>query len=699
MSNIDKVTGQECLNYIDRALCFGNREKNGTPALPYPDLAVSVTAHNEFLESLPVIATRLLCFSHDTSKRKVGYVRKKYDDGGLEVCILGNETLSSRGEDGFRLLEHRFTMNSYQKYRYNVETTRTERQDDPPYPTLPSYEEMGGLMQTSGKVGIYQNVRVGGSVTERFVPFDEAIDFKGELLTANSGNLGAVWEYQGHSIINTYRFDLTDNGFNTLVFGVGSNDNIRIDKEAIYNPLSLCGGNLYSYGTFLSVDFHAQTPAWFDTAESFNDYFASTGVLCNNYNLVSIPYNLILTDVVDYALAYLSNGVLPPDAYLYPLDLDNLPIYNPPDDDGTDGDDDNTPNDTDRDITPNPPVVPSFTPSMLTNNNFYWLTAPQLSDFISWYWNDVGSVSDFDDLIDKIAGLYNNLSEAILTIRFFPVEIDWIGGYGIQENIKIAQIEKNGLVDTIAKTPNPQTGATGKLKVIDVGSVHIPNKYNSFLDLSPYSQISLYLPYHGFIDLDINIFSGHDIYVKAIYDYMSGTIQYLLYYDNQFLVTSLVCKMAMDIPVSLQTKNDRDSAIFQNVSNTISGLLGAGMSLGTGNPMGLLIGANAFNSGIATAPLNVKGNVGEMGAFYAPPQCAIILRRPTVSKPSQDIWKARVGQVCGLDYTLANLKGYTTVYNPQINFKGNTNFDGIVMKPLESEIQEIYDLLEKGVIL
>lgn len=691
MSDITKVTGQECLNYIDRALCFGNRERNGTPSLPYTDLAVSVTAHNEFLESLPVIATRLLCFSHDTSKRKVGYVRKKYDDGGLEVCILGNETLSSRGEDGFRLLEHRFTMNSYQRYRYNVETTKTERQDDPPYPTLPSYEEMGGLMQTSGKVGVYQNVRVGSSVTERFVPFDEAIDFKGELLTANSGNLGAVWEYQGHTIVNRYSFDLTDNGFNTLVFGVGSNDNIRIDKEAINNPLSLCGGNMYAYGTHLSADFHAQTPAWFDTAESFNDYFASTGVLCNDYNLVSIPYNLILTDVVDYALAYLSNGVVPPDAYLYPLDLDNLPIYNPPDDDGDDGEDDNTPDDNTRDVTPNPPVVPSFTPSMLTNNNYYWLTAPQLAAFISWYWNDVGNITDIDDLLAKIEGLYNNLSQAILNIRFMPVEVSWIGGTGAQSNIKIAQIEKDGLVDTLSKT--------GKPSVETIGHIHIPTKYNSFVDLSPYSQLSVYLPYHGFLDLDMNIFAGHDLYVKAIYDYMSGTIQYLLYYDNQFLVNTIICKMAMDIPISLQTKNDRDSAVFQNVSNVVGGLMGAGLSLGTGNPMGLLVGANALNSGVASAPLNVKGNVGEQGAFYAPPQCSIILRRPTISKPSQDIWSARVGQICGKSYTLANLSGYTTVYNPQITFSGNKNADNVTMKPLQSEIEEIYSALEKGVIL
>ena len=686
MSDIIKVTGQECLNYIDRALCFGNRERDGTPALPYPDLAVSVESLNDFLKSLPTIATRLLCFNHDTNKRKVGYVRKKYEDGGLEVCILGNETLSSWGRDGFRSLEHRIQLYSYQKYSYNVVTMKTERDDDPPYPTLPAYEQAGGLEETSAKVGVYKNVIDGDSVVERFVPFDEAIAFLGELITSNSGNLGAVWQYQGQSIVNRYDFDLSDDPFNTLVFGIGSNTNIRIDKAAINDPLTLCGGNLYAYGTHLSADFHAQTPAWFDSDQAYDDYFSSTGILCHNYNLVSIPYNLVLTDNIDYAHAYLSRGVLPPDAYLYPLDLDNLPIYNEPDDDGDDGEDDNTPDDNSRDITPNLPVAPTFTPSMLSNYNWYWLTAPQMQAFINWFWNDVGTINDFSDLVEKIEGLYNDLASAVLMVRYFPVDNDatWIGGKEATTSIKLGMIEQSANVDQLKTTVVPS--------VREIGNVHIPNKYNSFVDLSPYSALSLYLPFHGFVDMDMNLFSGHDLYVKGVYDHLTGTLQYLIYLDNQFLVNSFVVKMAVDIPITLQSKNDRDSAIFNNLTSSVGGLLGAGATLATGNPIGLVVGAQSMNSGVNSAPLNVRGTVGETGAFYAPPQCAIILRRPTISKPSEDIWKRNIGQICGQSYTLSNLrgKGYTKVYNPRITFTSN---------PLQSEIDEIYDFLTEGVIL
>ena len=225
----------------------------------------------------------------------------------------------------------------------------------------------------------------------------------------------------------------------------------------------------------------------------------------------------------------------------------------------------------------------------------------------------------------------------------------------------------------------------------EIGHIKIEDKYQSFVDMAPYSQLSLYLPFHGFVDLDINIFSGHSIYVKGIYDHLTGTLQYFLYCDNTWLVNSFTVKMAVDIPMSLQTKNDRDSAIFSNVMNSVSGMMGAGLTLGTGNPIGLVAGANAFNSGVNSAPMNVRGTVGESGAFYAPPQCAIILRRPTISKPDQNTWEKNVGQMCGKGHQLSRLSGLTICYQPRINFANSI--------PLQSEIEEIYQILTEGVIL
>jgi hypothetical protein len=281
--------------------------------------------------------------------------------------------------------------------------------------------------------------------------------------------------------------------------------------------------------------------------------------------------------------------------------------------------------------------------------------------------------------------------------RYFPVDISWIGGLGTRSNIKLGMIEKEGAVDTISQI--------NALHAVDIGHIHIGAKYKSFMDMSPYSQLSLYLPWHGFIDLDMNLFNGHDVYVKALYDYLSGTIQYYIYYDNELLVNTILCKMAMDIPITLQTKNDRDSAIFNNVSSTIGGLVGAGAGIISGNPIGMALGVTqgvgAFNSANASAPMRLMGNVGESGAYIGCQNCFVVVRRPTI-QPSDgnsstmkglSTWKKNVGMLCGYGYTLSDLsgQGFTVCHSPRIDFKSTT--------PLQTEVDEIYSYLEKGVIL
>lgn len=690
----EKVTGSACLNFINRAIGLVQK-----PYMPY-----SISAYYQFgYLNLRVkgLADRRLCgqvpspiyigatafiWSHNTNVRKVGLVLDETEDNGLHIALLSSDSMNYNDVRMFSFGGDVSGMMEYEQQGI-TDISYVAKADD-------------YYADEINRIRLYDYVK--GKITgDTIVSFDEMIDYSPyiEQLKDIDG-----WAYKnmmqnGSYLINPANVPLTHNTSTTLHFGIpidtSGDADAYVKGDYIADPLYPCVGNLYMYLDSLYQAIGTLCPREFESYSEFAMYEVNGGEKVNTANGVAIPYNLILTKNAQYAQNYLDNGTLPPDAFLYPMDWDNLPNYND-DDDGEPGEDDNTPDDTTRDITPNPPIVPSFAPSQLTNNNYYWLTALELKNFIGWYWNDVGSVQDIDDLLAKIEGLYNNLSQAIINVRFMPVEYKWIcnlpEGTAIPtDNIKIAQIEKSGAVDIISKQ--------GKAIVRDIGHIHIPNKYNSFVDLAPYSQLSLYLPYHGFLDLDITFLSGHDLYIKAIYDYISGTIQYLIYYDNQFLINTIVAKMAMDIPISLQTKNDRDSAIFSNVSNAVSGLLGAGLAIGSGNPIGLVVGANAFNSGMSSAPLNVKGNVGEQGAFYAPPQCAIILRRPTISKPSQDIWKSKVGQICGKSYTLANLKGFTIVYNPQINFKGNKNSDDVVMKPLESEIQEIYSLLEKGVIL
>ena len=683
---IDKVTGAACLNYIDRAIGFCDRSGSSTTfqtQFSYYDLYGYDGDHVAITP--PIVSTNAALFSHDTSKRIIGLVLDKCDDGGLHYAVLGNETANVNNTRFFGVTT---TVNNFgMPYKHPFPGDITLIQDQDNVKLMPEYD---ARYNDNKDMRVRQSYTAAYDDTQgRFVSYDQAIGFEPTIVDGEDvDGLGyspyALWQNQQGGITGT-TLTFTNNVNTTCQHGAEINNLSSVGGKMfdvlMDNPLNGCAGNLYDLGCEIYTVGYGLCPGGFVGEEFVNIFTAQGTTECSNMNWVCVPFNLILTESAQEAQAYLTNGTLPSDAWLYPMDWENLPWYNRPDDED-DGDDNNDPDDTSFDGDPNLPVVPSYTPSMLSNYNWYWLQVGEFSNFIQWFW-DVGAWNDFSDIVESIMGLYNDLASAILMVRYYPVDISWIGGLGTQSNIIVGMCERSGLVDTISQSAPPA--------VRDIGHVRVAEKYKSFVDMSPYSQISLYLPFYGFVDLDVNIFTGRDLYVKAVYDYMSGTIQYFIYVDNKFLINTYLAKLAVDIPLTLQTKNDRDSAIFSNVTNALSGLVGAGVTVASGNPMGLLVGAGAMNSGVASAPMRVCGTVGEQGAFYAPPKCALIYRRPTISKPEN--WARIVGQMCGKDYTLSNLsgKGFTKCYQPRISFS-NTS-------PLQEEVDEIYDLLEKGVIL
>lgn len=735
MSDLIKVEGQACLDYIDKPIGFGSHDYIVNGNMPPNDSMLG--AYGFYAVNIPkavgtdddhkmiyspthsgisgssvggvMIPTTLMKWSHDVNKRVVGVVLDYSPDGGLEVALLGDETIAnsvSAYNGNIDILTTYLCL--YGHYNYDTPATplgeyTLETPGAGGFPRYPfDVNEGASVSLCTGMQSPYQNAGV---------PFDEAMDFTpSEDGFLNNAPFGVIWEYAGLLTGNS-SYTITDDIDNTMVFGKIQElhgNSYPYYKGCMENPLNFIAGNLYNALGMLNFEGELVIPQRIPFGMDFDNLqfpFSSTVELTRT-NLTALPFNLILTNSPAYAKNYLQNGTLPPDAFLYPLDWDNLPRYDEPvptSDTPDDYPDDNTPDDATRDFDPTPNETPSYTVNQLTNYNWYWLTVPQWSSFISWFWNDIGNYSDFDDIIAKVKGLYNDVASAVIMCRYYPVDISWIGGLGTQSNIKLGMIEKAGAVDTISQA--------NALRSVDIGHVHIGQKYKSFMDMSPYSQLSLYLPWHGFIDLDMNLFNGHDVYVKALYDYLSGTIQYYVFYDNEVLVNTILCKMAMDIPITLQTKNDRDSAIFNNVSSTIGGLVGAGAGILSGNPIGMTLGitqgVGAFNSANASAPMRLMGNVGESGAYIGCQNCFVVVRRPTIQasdgkKNNTDVdtsidrlttWKQNVGMLCGYGYKLSSLsgKGFTVCHSPRINFTNTA--------PLQSEVDEIYNYLEKGVIL
>ena len=68
--------------------------------------------------------------------------------------------------------------------------------------------------------------------------------------------------------------------------------------------------------------------------------------------------------------------------------------------------------------------------------------------------------------------------------------------------------------------------------VVDCGSVEITEQYQSLLDYSPFSRLTIYLPFIGFQDLDDKLVVGHTLKVQYVVDVLSGRCLAQLYVDS-----------------------------------------------------------------------------------------------------------------------------------------------------------------------
>lgn len=727
------VRGSECLDYISRPIGFLNHD-NFQPDAFYNNVNLRQYYCNPWWKwdsawscmssGEELIYNNLQKWHHDPTKRVVGLIQGASDDGGLQVKILGNETIGAYTH-GYEtpeigdvdMLQIQLDMNGY--FHYELDSLGLTRKLDTLKTSLAEYP-MKAPVLGFGYSGTLKSPL-------HDYTYDEANNFQPNSNPSrywwggglSVGQLGSFW-WKGQDIAPAQWLNVTTDPDTTVEFGhiytvePTAYPGFWFPKWLIDYPTSLISGNLYNaindfayYGvTQLPGDYPASSIEFLVLPFS-----GTTDV--TKVNLTSIPFNIILTTDYSNAMRYLNDGTLPFDAKLYPLDWDYLPSYDIPNPtpDPDDPEPDDTPDDTIVDPTPDdvvdvdPDVDPTTTVQNLCNYNLYWLQADQWQGFINWFWHDISAWSGFDDLINSIQGLYNDLGSAVIMCRYMPVKAQWIGGLGDDENIKLGMIEKTGNVNTISKRAVPIRRDLGEITINQIVS-------NNFLDFSPYSQLSLYLPLHGFVDLDMNIFQGHKndykkLIIQGIYDLLSGTLQYLIYVKpngkDKALVNSFVVKIAQDIPLTLQTKNDRDSMIFGNVASTVGGLLGAGASIATGNPIGIAMGSmNAVNTlasaGSKSAPMSVKGTTGEMGGLYAPERPMIILRRAAV-QPSDsyedsdkrlDTWKSRVGRLSGYGQPMGSINGYVQLAQPRIKFTHNI--------PLQSEIDELYQILQQGFV-
>lgn len=651
----------------------------------------------------------------NNGERKIGYIAGVNTDGSFNLYILGNSEINMATTHRVSTLGEYFIQGDCRILPPSSDYYLPEHASD-----FGAYEWIGASVSTGRKArastnrgATYINVNDAFSHIPQWGQVSGSFTSTSVALCGKKGN--------NYIIDGDYvHIELTNNPETTLHLGVGLECLyfMRSGSGYYYGDRNI-GGDLYDLFDSMtlsvvsgvanmptSVAFsEMQTQGATGTATLYlnNQYPPFEGTMAFHYT----PYNLILTYNLDEAKRYIETGELPSDAFLYPFDVDNIPINETggtgaEDTDGTQIDDtistggDSGGEDTDDQNT----EAPTNTPQALTNNNLYWLTSQQLKGFIEWFWTDATDVTDPQELFEKIQGLYSDLSQAIVSIRYMPIDADWVGGTTIDNSIIVGLVEKTEQVRTINKTVAPVRNITPN----DVDISELPG-FKGFINFSPYCEISLYLPFYGYLSMDADLLMQNKLRIKATYDILSGTIQYYIFRvssktGDATMINTVTGKMAVDIPISLQTKNERDSMIFNNVASATANLIGAGASAVAGNPIGMVMSTSAIAGQQSQgAPMRVMGTIGESGAFYDHGHCAIFIKRPATNYPPQ--YARRVGYPYNGARKLEKTHGFVQCFNPYVEFTHMTVNDSDIQppKPTAEEIETIYNALTEGVIL
>ena len=155
--------------------------------------------------------------------------------------------------------------------------------------------------------------------------------------------------------------------------------------------------------------------------------------------------------------------------------------------------------------------------------------------------------------------------------------------------------------------------------------------------------------------------------------------------DKAVLIDTINAQIGISMPLVLQDATSEKKRILETVTS---------IGLATGataiNPMlglGALASAGS-NFNIQASPLQLNGSIGQLNGMFCD-NIQLIMKRSNYNRP--DNYGKIYGFPTNLKKKLGDCKGLTVVNDPQIREFNST--------PMDAEIDEIYNLLQKGVIL
>ena len=304
--------------------------------------------------------------------------------------------------------------------------------------------------------------------------------------------------------------------------------------------------------------------------------------------------------------------------------------------------------------------------------NIYSPTASQLQNFGGALWTNAFNVKWYD--LDSVSNLiYNTISDPInFIIGLFILPVS--PSVGNPAGIYLGGIN----VNTVSANR-----VTKQYKVIDFGTLNINEVYGSYLDYS-YSRLSIYLPYIGMADIDVQEVTGGTVTLQYIIDCFTGAC-----------IANVKCEKVTPTAWGETYTNSSIHSYSGNVSIQLpisagsfdtmtQGLINVGLGLVSGQPQTVAKSAGDVIQSVggdATTRGSLSSNTGRL--CYQTPY--LMFTRPIETRP------ANMGNLhgygAGFGGKLSQLSGYVECSDVKLDDVTAT----------DTELSMIESLLKSGV--
>lgn len=435
-------------------------------------------------------------------------------------------------------------------------------------------------------------------------------------------------------------------------------------SDRFFNGVSYYGGELHDFDDVVS---HAST----SLGQGFYNYVQSENklVIASNDGTFPTIYSRTMTattmatNIAAYKESHPNSNV---SAGLFdPQDNTDPYIIDPATWGGGGGDTELDPDDIEKPEIPELPELSAVDTGLVT---LYTATNAQLQSLGGYLWSNLW------DIETNFKKLFADPMNCLIGLSIVPVT-PTAGG---AQNVKFGNITTNIALNKLSS----------QFVELDCGSINIKEYVGSFLDYSPYVNISIYLPYIGYRELSPDDVMNDSIHVVYHVDVLSGGCCAMIETGKKGLLYSFNGSCITNVPITAINY----SGAIQNAVSAVGAGLTTVAGIATGAAPVAAVGAVSMLSSAANTAMNSKptiqrsGSMGGSAGLMSYQKPLLIITRPRMSVP--DKLNKFVGLTTNVTMKLSQVKGFTQVEHVHLS--------GIAAT--EDEKDELMTLLRQGVI-